>query len=303
MFTLIALLSTATAEDDHDYAGGGLVLHPAWIGEIGPSNTDAGLLQCIGGMGIEVRGMLRTGGEGHWCGNGNAGLGWGGGQFGVFAGGPIYGSAFATVGGGWIGAGDLDRPDYAAAVLMVKPTLAAGLSAGFFALELGLYANAALPIVQWEGGDNAFGPGFSYAGGQVALLFGEFWPHRRATQSPPPPRTATTRDDDRPLAIPGPPPPGEPAYATAPQQEADSAQDALDKAAADLEAAAESLDRAVRDALDSETADDVKLGTAKALDDTAEALRRASESLREQVEENEEEDGDEQEGPPPKPNQ
>jgi hypothetical protein len=167
LLLLGALSSAALAQDDVAVGNGlteysisafGVNFQNAWV------TPDYGL-GCLGLEGFTADGFLRTGAEGHVCGHGGNNMFDIGPQAGLsIRPGPFFLSALGEVGLGWSNFGLLND---SSAWLFLKPRLGIGVGAGFFGVELSGYTQVALPF---DGSD-----AFTISGGQLALLFGDFY--------------------------------------------------------------------------------------------------------------------------------
>lgn len=200
------------------YGGGGFLVHQAWVPDAPKVGLESpGFLHCFGGLGYGVEDGLRTGGEGHVCGGRDAGLVYGGFETGwQDAFGPTFLTAYGVVGGGVIGVEDpYGVGDWGGLFAYAQPTVGAGVSFGWGAIELDVYWMIHAPLHGWADEPFVDGFGISRVGAQVAVLFGDFReqglhpePYRPL---PPPPEPEEEEDEEPPLAIPGdePPRPGE----------------------------------------------------------------------------------------------
>ena len=183
MLLLFGVLSTVAVAQDQEVGGNGLTDYS--ISAFGLNFQSAAVspdygLGCLGLEGFAAEGFLRTGAEGHICGSGannmfdigpNAGL--------SLRPGPFFFSVLGEAGLGWSNFAVLHD---SSAWFFVKPRLGVGIGAGFFGVELSGYSQLAFPF---DGADM-----FTITGGQLALLFGDFYgpDHVYRRRAPPPPR-------------------------------------------------------------------------------------------------------------------
>lgn len=183
---LTALSAVGLAQDDVavDPVGNGLTDYS--ISAFGLNFQNAVVsgqpsLGCLGLEGFAADGFLRTGAEGHICGNNGATMLDIGPQAGLsIRPGPFFASALAEVGLGWTNFDDRFVND-SSAWIFLKPRLGIGVGAGFVGVELSGYTQLAFPFDGSEA--------FTISGGQLALLFGDFYGPDHVTRRPaPPPR-------------------------------------------------------------------------------------------------------------------
>ena len=185
--TLAALfaLTLSPAALAGEYGGGGLILGDAYIANTdftwaGSSASSApGEIECVGGVGFGVNNSrVRSGGDGMYCHGNGFSMAYGG----FISGhdvdlGPLYGSAYTSVGFGWMG---VANPEYQSedfrvldhGMIYARPTVALGIPVGWAALELSVYAFGNLSFAQQASG----GPLWStpHFGSQLSILFGSF---------------------------------------------------------------------------------------------------------------------------------
>jgi len=185
--TLLPLLalSLSPAALAGEYGGGGLILGDAYIPNtditwMGNSASSApGDIECVGGMGFGVNdSRVRSGGDGVYCHGEGFSMAYGG----FISGhdvdlGPLYASAYTSVGFGWMG---VANPDYQSddfrvldhGMVYARPTVALGIPMRWAAVELGLYAFGNISFAQQASG----GPLWStpHFGSQLNVLFGGF---------------------------------------------------------------------------------------------------------------------------------
>lgn len=184
---LTALIPTA---DAGSYGGGGMIFGEGYIADtsltwIGDSAAHApGDIECFGGVGFGVsQDRVRSGGEGMYCGGEGFGQAYGG----FIAGhdidlGPLYATAYTSMGLGWMAVSNPDYtdPDFARldhGYVYARPTVALGIPLRWAALELGGYAFGSLSFGQQASGGPLWS--FPHLGTQISVLFGGF-ENRRA---------------------------------------------------------------------------------------------------------------------------
>ena len=181
-FLLGALSTVAVAQDqeavgngltDYSISAFGLNFQNAWV------ERDYGL-GCLGLEGFAAEGFLRTGAEGHICGQGANNMM----DIGPYAGlslrpGPFF---FSLLGEGGLGWSNFAMLNDSSAWFFLKPRLGLGVGAGFIGVEVSGYSQFAFPF-------NGSDP-FTISGGQLALMFGDFYgpDHVHRHRAPPPAR-------------------------------------------------------------------------------------------------------------------
>lgn len=183
MLLLLSALATAAFAQDTEAVGNGLTDYS--ISAFGLNFQNASVspdygLGCLGLEGFAAEGFLRTGAEGHICGQGANNMF----DIGPYAGlslrpGPFF---FSLLGEGGLGWSNFATLHDSSAFFFLKPRLGLGIGAGFFGVELSGYSQLAFPF---DGGDM-----FTISGGQLALLFGDFYgpDHVYRRRGPPPAR-------------------------------------------------------------------------------------------------------------------
>jgi hypothetical protein len=266
----LALTSTAPAADPPDVAAGGVAMHSATVFQVDGFDLWAGqAMGCVGGQGFQVDHKFRLGGEGHICGSTTGSfLAFGGAHAGMWlTNGPFAFSPYATLGLGGTGQGQ-PAVDYEGSLLVfVRPTAAVSVSFGVLAVELAAYSTLGAQFATWGDQGSPQPHGLVWSGGQLSLLFGDFWRHHEHDSREPVTRTGT----------------GE----------------SLDKATSDLGVAVDDATKTLTEALKSAEGEEAR----QAIQEVADALREAAKKLDEAVDEEEslKEEDDEEEGSRPVP--
>jgi hypothetical protein len=183
MLLLFSALSTAALAQDQEVVGNGLTDYS--ISAFGLNFQSASVspdygLGCLGLEGFAAEGFLRTGAQGHICGQGVNNMF----DIGPHAGlslrpGPFF---FSLLGEAGLGCSNFAVLNESSAWFYLKPRAGIGIGGGFFGVELSGYTQLAFPF---DGSDN-----FNINGAQLSLLFGDFYgpEHVHRRPAPPPPR-------------------------------------------------------------------------------------------------------------------